>query len=140
MSRLLQPLDTLSHKHPEVFIQELASNLRAVIATHGAYRPDNLTAAAPASKDAEKTPTDAGTCTGAASSGGSATGRSPRDGGRHAGVSDPSSSSKALSDWLLDGCDPDVPTRAFALRVLTRVIQNKDPEALKVQEKILTVS
>ncbi|CAB1460296.1 unnamed protein product [Pleuronectes platessa] len=46
MSRLLSPLETLSQNHSDVVVQQLASNLRAVIATHGAIRPEDLTAAA----------------------------------------------------------------------------------------------
>ncbi|KAM9854731.1 transport and Golgi organization protein 6 homolog [Aulostomus maculatus] len=162
MGRLLPPLETLSQHHPEVFIQELASNLRAVIATHGAYRPEDLTAttaAAGASKDSETlpetssvpqkkksaaaeadvshTPLDDKTprrthTTHSEFSEGSAMGRSPS-------IGDPSSLSKTVSDWLLEACDPDVPTRAYALRALTRMVQKRDPEAVQVQEKVLTL-
>ncbi|XP_053175165.1 transport and Golgi organization protein 6 homolog isoform X1 [Scomber japonicus] len=175
MSRLLSPLETLSQKHPEVVVQELASNLRAVIATHGAYQPENLTAATTAhsSKDCETKPkknnsvplkkkkkihteannsqtsplsppldtnTPSSTHTGhPVSSGGSAAGTSPKSGGKSSGSSDPSPPTKTFSDWLLEACDPDVPTRAFALRALTRMVQNSDPEAVLAQEKVLTL-
>ncbi|KAM7396145.1 hypothetical protein PAMP_019212 [Pampus punctatissimus] len=166
MSRLLSPLETLSQKHPEVVVQELASNLRAVIATHGAYRPENLTATAQDSKgsttkpknksvplkkrqktqtkandsqtDPRSAPLDTNTPssthnTHPVSSGGSAEGTSPKGGGS----SDSSLPTKTFSDWLLEACDPDVPTRAFALRALTRMVQNRDPEAVQAQEKVL---
>lgn len=171
MSRLLSPLETLSQKHPEVVVQELASNLRAVIATHGAYRPENLTAAtAPSSKDSEtkpknnsvplkkkkKTqtegnasqtsphspPLDTNTPSSThtrhpVSSGGSVAGTRPKGEGRSSGKSDTSPPTKTFSDWLLEACDPDVPTRAFALRALTRMVQNGNPEAVQAQEKVL---
>lgn len=174
MSRLLSPLETLSQKHPDVVVQELASNLRAVIATHGAYRPENFTAAtAQGSKDSETKPKNndvplkkkkkqktqandsqasppsppLGTDTPSntytrhpASSGGSAAGTSPKGGGRSSGSTDPSPPTKTFSDWVLEACDPDVPTRAFALRTLTRMVQNRDPEAVQAQEKVLIVS
>ncbi|XP_047453418.1 transport and Golgi organization protein 6 homolog [Mugil cephalus] len=131
MSRLLLPLETLSQQHPDVVIQELASNLRAVIATHGAYRPEDLTAAAqpsrktpettaPAKADDPQTPANV-----PPSSAGSRT--SPRQ------------NTKPFSDWLLEACDPDVPTKAFALRVLTQMVQHGDPEAVQAREKVLTL-
>ncbi|KAJ7997738.1 hypothetical protein DPEC_G00215240 [Dallia pectoralis] len=43
---------------------------------------------------------------------------------------------RAFSECLLEACDPDVPTRAVALRTLTRAIQNGDGEALQNQEKV----
>ncbi|XP_070763737.1 LOW QUALITY PROTEIN: transport and Golgi organization protein 6 homolog [Enoplosus armatus] len=163
MSRLLPPLETLSQKHSEAVIQELASNLRAVIATHGAYWPESLrTAAAQPSRNPETTakknnnnngvpfrkeqkmqtePSDSQTSPRSpskahvrhpASSGGSAAGTNPKAGERTSGPP-----TKTFSDWLLEACDPDVPTRAFALRVLTKMVQNGNPEAAQAQEKLL---
>ncbi|KAM6946118.1 transport and Golgi organization protein 6 homolog [Aplochiton taeniatus] len=45
----------------------------------------------------------------------------------------------AVSDWLLEACDPEVPTRAVALRALTRLVQERDPEAAQAQEKVLSL-
>lgn len=172
MSRLLSPLETLSQEHPEVVIQELASNLRAVIATHGAYRPENLTTAtAHSSKESETKPKnnsvpvkkkkkaqteanisqttplspslDANTPSSShiGHPASSTAGTSPKSGGKSSSSSsDLSSSTKAFSECLLEACDPDVPTRAVALRVLTRMVQNRDPEAVQAQEKVLIVS
>lgn len=172
MSRLLPPLETLSQKHSEVVIQELASNLRAVIATHGAYWPENLAAAAQPSRnpqttanntsvpsrrtqemhteanDSQTSPHSSSTDSTSpgntyvrhpASSGGSEAGRSPKGRERTSGTSDPCPPTKPFSDWLLEACDPDVPTRAFALRVLTKMVQNRNPEAIQAQEKVLMV-
>ncbi|XP_038562281.1 LOW QUALITY PROTEIN: transport and Golgi organization protein 6 homolog [Micropterus salmoides] len=170
MSRLLPPLETLSQKHSEVVIQELASNLRAVIATHGAYWPENLAAAAQPSRNPQTTANNTSvpsrrtqemhteandsqtsphssspdsTSPGntyvrhPASSGGSEAGRSPKGRERTSGTSDACPPTKPFSDWLLEACDPDVPTRAFALRVLTKMVQNRNPEAIQAQEKVL---
>ncbi|XP_044048294.1 transport and Golgi organization protein 6 homolog isoform X2 [Siniperca chuatsi] len=170
MSRLLPSLETLSQKHSEVVIQELASNLRSVIATHGAYWPENLTAAAQPSRNPETTAknnsvpfrknqkmeTEANNSQTSphssspdsnlpsnthlrqpASSGGSAARISPKGGERTSGTSDPCPPTKPFSDWLLEACDLDVPTRAFALRVLTQNVQNRNPEAVQAQEKVL---
>ncbi|XP_028813874.1 transport and Golgi organization protein 6 homolog [Denticeps clupeoides] len=42
LSKVLPHLQQISQQHPEVVIQELASDLRATIATRGAYRPDTV--------------------------------------------------------------------------------------------------
>ncbi len=172
MSRLLPPLETLSQKHSEVVIQELASNLRAVISTHGAYWPENLTAAAQTSRkpettaknksvpfekkqkmqteenDSQTSPHSSSPYSNSpsntrikhpASSVGSAAGISSKGGERTSGTSDPCPPTKSFSEWLLEACDPDVPTRAFALRVLTQMVQNGNPEAVQAQEKVLKV-
>ncbi|TDH09249.1 hypothetical protein EPR50_G00084890 [Perca flavescens] len=170
MARLLPPLETLSQKHPEVVIQELASNLRAIIATHGAYWPENLTDVAQPSRNPETTamnnrvpfgkklttqtetsdtqtsphssPPDSNSPSNTqsrhpASSGRPAAGKSPKGGGRTSGTSNLCPPTKPFSDWLLEACDPDVPTRAFALRVLTQMMRKENPEAVQAQEKIL---
>lgn len=140
MSRLLPHLQTLSLQHPDPLVQELASNLRAVIATHGAYRPEDLAAAGAgqSSKHRETTPE--------MRSEGNVSQSSVRTSSRHPEPSqrpgpkdDPDSSNKPFSDWLLEACDPEVPTRAFALRVLTQKVQRRDPEAVQAQEKVLLV-
>uniref|UniRef100_A0AAQ4RU25 Transport and golgi organization 6 homolog (Drosophila) n=1 Tax=Gasterosteus aculeatus aculeatus TaxID=481459 RepID=A0AAQ4RU25_GASAC len=155
MWRLLPPLESLSQKHPEVLIQQLASDLRAVIATHGAYRPENFPAVASVSMKPKMTVKN--TQTGAnnpqisphssppdrnaqsnrppASFGKSAAKVSPE--GRTSGTSTLHPPTKPFSDWLLEACDPDVPTRAFALRVLTQMVQRGNPEAAHTQEKLL---
>ncbi|XP_054476593.1 transport and Golgi organization protein 6 homolog isoform X2 [Anoplopoma fimbria] len=170
MSRLLPPLESLSQKHSEVVIQELASDLRAVIATHGAYRPENFTTVAPPSRNPETTvknnrgplrkkqnmQTEATNLQTSphsplpnsnspsnshdrhpASSGMSAAGVSPKGGGRTSGASNLHLPTKPLFDLLHEACDPDVPTRAFALRVLTQMVQKENPEVVQAQEKVL---
>uniref|UniRef100_A0A3Q3JTX1 RNA polymerase II assembly factor Rtp1 C-terminal domain-containing protein n=1 Tax=Monopterus albus TaxID=43700 RepID=A0A3Q3JTX1_MONAL len=156
MSRLLPPLETLSQKHSEVVVKELASNLRTVILTHGAYWPENLTAAAQTSRNPEtsmqteandlqtSTSSPPGSCSLSnthirqpASSGGSAAGGTLQEGGKTSGTGVPCTPAKPFSGWLLEACDPDIPTRAFALRVLTQMVQTRTPEAFQAQEKVL---
>uniref|UniRef100_A0A667ZYZ1 Transport and golgi organization 6 homolog n=1 Tax=Myripristis murdjan TaxID=586833 RepID=A0A667ZYZ1_9TELE len=163
MSVLLPPLEVLSQKHPDVVIQELASGLRAIIATHGAYRPENLTAASQrsrhpymtqnnnaASRKKQKVQSEARDSQ--ASQSGTRTetqlgktgppeeagpGRGPAGGGQGSGTGGSAAPTRAFSDWLLEACDPDVPTRAVALRTLTRMVQDSDPDAVQAQEKVL---
>ncbi|MBN3276573.1 TNG6 protein, partial [Polyodon spathula] len=62
--------------------------------------------------------------------------QSSSKGGAHA---DPAEARKLLSECLLEAVDPEVPTRAAALRTLTRMVQNRNVEALHNQEKLLTL-
>ncbi|CAL8357795.1 unnamed protein product [Lota lota] len=197
MTRLLRPLEVISLKHPEVVIQGLAGDLRAIIATHGAYRPESLPAGAglpghqgvpdaTCGRNTPRTPADgSGPPSGAPSHpsataarpaaddrtdvshptatlrthplppgdvGGSRADDSPPAGNASARATAPAALTRpghrglrapltepprAFSDWLLEACDPDVPTRAVALRRLTRMVQERHPEALQAQEKVL---
>ncbi|KAL7878718.1 hypothetical protein AOLI_G00096920 [Acnodon oligacanthus] len=216
MSRLLSPLEQVSQQHPDPVIQELASDLRATIATHGAYCPGSVinaagwygngastqkasqpkgqnTSAASASASSAKThsvcvdplqPSQLGlsyssnSFSSHSSSGSAASGPSaPQQNAGHGvaescaemkeqaqgsacrpphkdgelsvhklgGMSTRSSVSSApgrtpqknLSKWLLEACDPDVPTRAMALRALTHALREGDKEALETQDKVL---
>ncbi|KAK7891995.1 hypothetical protein WMY93_023958 [Mugilogobius chulae] len=122
MTCLIPPLDKLSQLHPEAFIQELASNLKAVIATHGAYKPDNP-------------------CTPLTST----THGSPAMPPNHPTtpkkniIKSDNFPRKPLSEWILEACDPDVPTKTFALRGLTQLVQSRDPETVQAQDKVLAL-
>uniref|UniRef100_A0AAR2KNG3 Transport and golgi organization 6 homolog (Drosophila) n=1 Tax=Pygocentrus nattereri TaxID=42514 RepID=A0AAR2KNG3_PYGNA len=150
MSRLLGPLKQVSQQHPDPFIQELASDLQATIATHGAYRPGSVINAAGwcgAGASTQRASQPKGQNTSAAS----ASASSART---HSMCVDPlqpihtlaqglSVSSapgptpqKNLSEWLLEACDPDVPTRAMALRALTHALREGDKEALETRDKL----
>ncbi|XP_065139412.1 transport and Golgi organization protein 6 homolog isoform X2 [Paramisgurnus dabryanus] len=185
MAELLPPLDQISQKHPEPVIQELASDLRATIATRGAYRPNTIPTAARQHRPAEtasrnpnthptktlssiphttsnKTLAGQQTSTHSLSSenrpsplvsqvptspashpkhatdtapGVSSHSAEPKPG--HAGGSVPSS--QAFSECLLEAYNPDVPTRAVALRSLTRFCRDGDKAALQSKDKLLTV-
>ncbi|KAG7263693.1 hypothetical protein CRUP_007761 [Coryphaenoides rupestris] len=167
MSRLLPPLERVSLKHPEALIRGLAADLRAIIATHGAYRPTGLSGASDAMPGSNPTPpperrssprprapskplaTDHGADTTDPAITLNAT---PADGNPHAPTPTPTPQKgplhpgrrelpteppRAFSDWLLEACDADVPTRAVALRRLTRMVQERQPEAVQAQEKVL---
>ncbi|XP_061678940.1 transport and Golgi organization protein 6 homolog [Syngnathoides biaculeatus] len=157
MSRLLQPLGTLSQQHPELFVKELASNLRAVIATHGAYQPDNFTnCASPGLKDNEIfpksnnlpskkrdkiEPNKSHPCPPLSLSVNNLKQsriQQPECSGDSV-APDISCSSETFSNLLLEACDPDIPTRAFALRNLTKMIHSRDKETVQAQEKVLTL-
>lgn len=158
MSKLLQPLEMLAHLHSDVVVQELASNLRTVIATHGAYQPSNLRAAAQSSRNPEplknntefskkqqELQTEASNAwinphsssLGNNSPGGSASERNTGNEGSNGAHASPT---KPLSELLMEACHPVVPTRAFALRVLTQRVQSREPEAVQAQEKVFKVS
>ncbi|XP_043981739.1 transport and Golgi organization protein 6 homolog [Gambusia affinis] len=138
MLKLLRPLEALAQQHPDVVIQELASNLRAVIATHGAYRPENTADAARCRGNPDETAKNS-----KAKSEGrnqqTPVSRFPQRPSPPSRSVHPDPSNKPLSDWLLEACDPDVPTRAVALRVVTRMVQHRHPEAVQAQEKVLTL-
>uniref|UniRef100_A0A8C7ZD72 Transport and golgi organization 6 homolog (Drosophila) n=1 Tax=Oryzias sinensis TaxID=183150 RepID=A0A8C7ZD72_9TELE len=137
MSKLLPPLDSLSQLHPDGVIQELAANLRAVITTRGAYRPENLAAPAASCSGNPQTSTNGSTMQinevkesrtpVRTSSPHPASSAGAKNSNRN-----PESPTKPLSDWLIEACDPNVPTRAFALRTLTQMVQLKDPETVQL--------
>lgn len=167
MGELLPHLEQISQQHPEPVIQELASDLRATIATHGAYRPKTVPKTATQHSTAQSPAQPAGhssnplpACTQSSRVPSRQQERSqpisqPKhttDSGGTPKVNDiqnargiPSSdiskpsSSKAFSECLLEACDPDVPTRAVALRFLTRSVSDGDTEALKNKDKLLTL-
>ncbi|XP_075998713.1 transport and Golgi organization protein 6 homolog [Genypterus blacodes] len=169
MSRLLPALDTLSQKHPDVLVQELASNLRTVIATHGACQPVNFTTPTQCARNPETTQSNnklpfskkqqmqtqvRDPQKSDHSSPPNPIINAPADAhirhpelpkksvletgrGKTSGNSDPPT--RALTDLLLDACDPNVPVRAFALRMLTKMVQCKNPEAVQAQEKVFMI-
>ncbi|XP_066570075.1 transport and Golgi organization protein 6 homolog isoform X1 [Amia ocellicauda] len=182
MAVLLPLLDLVSRQHPDTLVQELATDLRATIATHGAYMADSMvraarsgssessnrtagsdTAATEAKQDEEtarqreqaKRPVErgAGMKAGSVMAGGQDTGTeslAPPEGppshpadmqGLRPSRPDPPplQPRKHFSECVLEAYDPDIPTRAFALRTLTSMVHKKEAQALNSQEKILTL-
>ncbi|XP_067276494.1 transport and Golgi organization protein 6 homolog isoform X2 [Pseudorasbora parva] len=158
MATLLPHLEQISQQHQEPVIQGLASDLRATIATHGAYRPTTVPKTANQHSTAHRPAEPAGHSSNSLP----ARPKVPSQSISHPkGTTDPSvtlknkdfhaagrisspgiseaSRSKAFSECLLEACDPDVPTRAVALRSLTRTIRDGDKEALQNKEKLLTL-
>uniref|UniRef100_W5M372 Transport and golgi organization 6 homolog n=1 Tax=Lepisosteus oculatus TaxID=7918 RepID=W5M372_LEPOC len=147
MKVLLPLLHHVSQQHPEPVVQELAADLRATIATHGAFSTEAVLRAAQSAS---------GSTAGIAADRGGRRDRPPA-GGREADTvtrsraqgcsvvtteveeSPAGEPSKPFSECLLEAFDPDVPTRALALRTLARMIQDRDSQALGFQDKILTV-
>lgn len=217
MARLLPTLYQISQQHPEPAIQGLASDLRAAIATRGAYRSDSVTNSAqyyshsiyaqtknkvtgqtkgnpvkPSGSSEspkshvgqiiemphviEQSPIIPSTyCSVSAQSTASVPLHSQNTvhldtvstsaqvkkqtqsfhhidesrlksfGLRPAASTCPSASTaptpkKVFSDLLLEACDPDVPTRAMALRALTQCVKEGTKEALQFRDKLLLVS
>ncbi|XP_060779781.1 transport and Golgi organization protein 6 homolog isoform X3 [Neoarius graeffei] len=216
MARLLAPLEQISQQHPESVIQELASDLRATIATRGAYHSDSVTNAAQcyshsgyAQTKNRVTSQDKGNpikpsgiserpkahdgqniemmhvipqpskvtstcCAVSAQSVASVpshsqntahldTVSSSTDVGEQAqsiqhrderngksfrpkpADSTPTSASTAptqenvFHEWLLEACDPDVPTRAMALRALNKCVKEGTKEAKQAHDKLLMI-
>lgn len=215
MARLLAPLEQISQQHPEPVIQELASDLRATIATRGAYHSDSVTNATQCYSNSayaqtknqktsqnqknpvkpsgiserpkahvnknikmqqvsQKSPMIPSTCCSAsAQSTASVPSHSQNtacpgtvntsaevreqapsfqhtDGkNRKSFIPKPAASThvsastapeNVFSERLLEACDPDVPTRAMALRALTKCVKEGTKEALEGHEKLLMVS
>lgn len=219
MARLLDPLEQISQQHPEPVIQELASDLRATIATRGAYQSDSVNNAAQCyshsgyAKTKNQVPSQnkgnpvkpsetsespkavrqnieklhvsqqsskvtSTCCSGNAQSTASVPSHSQNT--AHLGTASTSAQvreqaqsfqhrderngksfrpkpaasthtsastsptaptpKKVFSEWLLEACDPDVPTRAIALRALTQCVKARNKEALEARDKLLMVS
>ncbi|MEE6525068.1 hypothetical protein FKM82_024858 [Ascaphus truei] len=120
MKKLLSVLEQLSLSHPEPVIQDLASDLRVSIATHCAVQLPQRT-----SRDA-RIPgrnTDRKEAAGL---------RAPN------GDRPPRIAEHCNFQEILDSArDPDVPTRAAALRTLTRLLEQRHHQALEHQEQAL---
>lgn len=157
MAELLPYLEQISQQHPEPVIQELASDLRATIATHGAYHPktvlktagqhntahspaqpaDHSSNSLPATTSASRAPSTSQIPSQPVSH----PKNKPNPGAKPKVKDFPGiSPSKAFSECLLEACDPDVPTRAVAVRSLTRSFRDGDREALQNKDKLLMVS
>ncbi|MGH0129623.1 UNVERIFIED_CONTAM: hypothetical protein FKN15_034500 [Acipenser sinensis] len=164
MKELLPLLEQISQWHPEQVIQELASDLHISIATHGAFttetvakaarnaagkkepipgRPSGNTASKTTEKkerrNSDKTPkrnqTDTAHCKTADPFPDPVAQNSSRGDPR----ADPAEARSLLSECLLEAVDPEVPTRAAALRTLTYMVENRNDEALHNQDKLLTL-
>ncbi|XP_053127528.1 transport and Golgi organization protein 6 homolog [Hemicordylus capensis] len=142
--RLLPLLGEVSRVHPEPVLQELAADLRASICTRGAFSPETVSSAAQstlgkarASRAPPEKPRVAHLACGSAAEPGSS--GTPRGSLARPPAAGPGSSAGGLQELLLSVCDPDVPARAAALRTLSGLIEQRDPEALERREKLLQV-
>ncbi|NXE43740.1 TNG6 protein, partial [Ptilorrhoa leucosticta] len=157
LKRLVPLLEELSRTYPEPLTQELASDLRIAICTHGACSPGTVGTAADGVLG-RKAGTGARSPAGVPS-------RAPRPPSPRHGHGSPSAhrerreeqstrrepsacgASRAphadspapagLQELLVSAYDPQPSSRAAALRHLTSLVTQRDPEALQLQEKLL---
>nr|XP_016854092.1 PREDICTED: transport and Golgi organization protein 6 homolog [Anolis carolinensis] len=144
LKRLVPLLEEVSHLHPEPVIQELAADLRITICTHGAFSAGTVSSAAQTTLGKRCAEAEAHT------------NREPSEKpesdiaasrllpppkateNRSQGTLVPPAAVD-FQELLLSAYDPDIPTRAATLRTLSRLIKQRDPEALKTQETLLKV-
>ncbi|XP_072926642.1 transport and Golgi organization protein 6 homolog isoform X1 [Hemitrygon akajei] len=124
MRPMLPLLKQLSALHPDPVIQELASDLRVTIATHGAFSSETVSKAAHSTMGS-KTESTRGTQTVEAS----AVTKSR----------DRNCASNDFQQILEAAFDTEVSARAAALRTLTQMVRQHHSEALSNQGKVLTV-
>ncbi|XP_055991916.1 transport and Golgi organization protein 6 homolog [Sorex fumeus] len=159
LKQLLPLLETVSTSYPDPTIQELAADLRATIATHGAFSTETVSAAARGARNRKDLKGEAGEEPPAGPPGlgdesPSHLGQRQSPERRHpasleAGAEPlpPDAPSQArgspgseeLQELLLSAYDPQIPTRAAALRTLARWIEQREEKALKMQDKLLEV-
>ncbi|XP_061226352.1 transport and Golgi organization protein 6 homolog [Neopsephotus bourkii] len=161
LKRLVPLLEELSRTYPEPVTQELASDLRIAICTHRAFSPGTLGAAADGvlgKKPGTGVQRPAGVPSGATSLGSGwapswhshSNSSAPGQRSEEQTLShEPSTTGPApapctdspagLQELLVSAYDPQPPGRAAALRCLTSLITQRDPEALRLQEKLLQV-
>lgn len=166
LKQLVPLLETVSDTYPDPVIQELAVDLRITISTHGAFSTQAVYAAAKSTQN-KKNPEGKGgeePQTGQAGHVAESPGRPPEQQSpekcslsspraraephsQGPGVPKPtldqksgSRGSEELQELLISAYDPQIPTRAAALRTLCRWIEQREEKALEIQEKLLKVS
>lgn len=154
LKQLLPLLEKVSNTYPDPVIQELAADLRITISTHGAFSTEAVSTAAqstlnkkdPEGNIEEQRPTSHDTSTeGAQNRPEQEEQKPPRTG---QGSSEPCTATsqppgnittEQLREVLLSACDPQVPTRAAALRTLSRWVEQREARALEEQKKLLQI-
>ncbi|NWT99933.1 TNG6 protein, partial [Urocynchramus pylzowi] len=147
LKRLVPLLEELSRTYPEPLTQELASDLRIAICTHGACSPGSLGAAAGGllgRKPGTAAQSPAGGAPGPPAPPSAPGERSKeqstcREPGAPAAPRAGGLAPAGLQELLLSAYDPQPPSRAAALRRLASLVTQRDPEAIRLQEKLLQV-
>ncbi|NWS34554.1 TNG6 protein, partial [Polioptila caerulea] len=159
LKRLVPLLEELSRTYPEPLTQELASDLCIAICTHGACSPGTVGAAAdgvlgrkpgmgaqsPAGPPSRApSPTSPRHRHGSPSAGRErgkeqSACREPGASGASPAPCADSPAPAGLQELLVSAYDPQPPSRAAALRRLASLVTQRDPEALRLQEKLLQV-
>ncbi|XP_010960840.2 transport and Golgi organization protein 6 homolog isoform X1 [Camelus ferus] len=165
LKQLLPLLEKVSSTYPDPVIQELAADLRITISTHGAFSTEAVSVAAqgtlnkkdPEGRREEQQETSHRRCSDVSHS--LLEQRQSRDESNQTGLKpnaplvpqedrEPSTTTKQnsgsinteqLQEALLSAYDPQIPTRAAALRTLSRWIEQREAKALEMQEKLLKV-
>jgi hypothetical protein len=166
LKQLLPLLEKVSSTYPDPVIQELAADLRITISTHGAFATEAVSVAAqstlhrkdPEEKIEEQQQTSHDTLMEVPRSHleqqqshekSSQTGQESNTPSIPKRVSEPSITTnqksgsvttEQLQEVLLSVYDPQIPTRAAALRTLSHWIEQREAKALEKQEKLLQVS
>ncbi|NWW77895.1 TNG6 protein, partial [Climacteris rufus] len=163
LKQLVPLLEELSRSYPEPLTQELASDLRIAICTHGACAPGTVgttagsvlgrkpgtgaqsparvPSTAPAPGFAQAAPQRGHSSPSAhrESSEEQSTCREPGATGAAAAPCANSPAPAGLQELLLAACDPQPSSRAAALRRLASLVTQRHPEVLRLQEKLLQV-
>ncbi|XP_074248572.1 transport and Golgi organization protein 6 homolog isoform X1 [Saimiri boliviensis] len=165
LKQLLPLLEKVSNTYPDPVIQELAVDLRITISTHGAFATEAVSMAAqstlnkkdPEGKTEEPQQSSHERHTDVAHSHleqQQSHGIAPQTGLQSDapvtphGVNEPSTTiseksgiitTEQLQEVLLSAYDPQIPTRAAALRTLSRWIEQREAKALEMQEKLLKI-
>lgn len=166
LKQLLPLLEKVSLTYPDPVIQELAADLRITISTHGAFSSEAVSVAAqsalskkdPEGKIEEQQQNSRERYTGVSRGHlnqqqslekpnqtglESSSPLSPQEASEPSTTTSQKSRSittEQLEEVLLSAYDPQIPTRAAALRTLSRWIEQREARALEVQEKLLKVS
>ncbi|XP_053460700.1 transport and Golgi organization protein 6 homolog isoform X2 [Nycticebus coucang] len=165
LKQLLPLLEKVSNTYPDPVIQELSADLRITISTHGAFATEAVSMAAhstlnkrdPEGKIKEQPQTSHEGYTDGAHSHlrqqrsheeSPQTGLPSRVPLMPEGINKPSTTAnqksastttEQLQEVLLSAYDPQIPTRAAALRSLCRLIEQREAKALEMQEKLLKI-
>uniref|UniRef100_A0A8C9N1C9 Transport and golgi organization 6 homolog n=1 Tax=Serinus canaria TaxID=9135 RepID=A0A8C9N1C9_SERCA len=143
LKQLVPLLEELSRTYPEPLTQELASDLRIAILTHGACSPGTLGTAAHGVLGRQPGTAARSPAGRAPSPPAHRDSSTEQSGCREPGASPaPRADSLApggLQELLVSAYDPQPPSRAAALRHLASLVTRRDPEAMRLQEKLLQV-
>uniref|UniRef100_A0A287BPU8 Transport and golgi organization 6 homolog n=1 Tax=Sus scrofa TaxID=9823 RepID=A0A287BPU8_PIG len=165
LKQLVPLLEKVSTTYPDPVIQELAVDLRITISTHGAFTTEAVSVAAQSTlskEDPEGKREEQQQASHERHCDMSPSHLKPQqshDMSRQTGlkpnpplvppvVREPSITTnqksgsltaEQLQEALLSAYDPQIPTRAAALRTLSRWVEQREPKALEVQEKLLKV-
>ncbi|XP_047690642.1 transport and Golgi organization protein 6 homolog isoform X3 [Prionailurus viverrinus] len=163
LKQLLPLLEKVSNVYPDPVIQELAADLRITISTHGAFSTDAVSVAAQSTlnrKDPEgEIEEQQQTSHEKNSNGSDLEQQQSREKSRQMGlkshtppIAQEVSASRTttnhksgsittdqLQEVILSAYDPQIPTRAAALRTLSCWIEQREAKALEMQEKLLKI-